>query len=212
MRLCLEDRLQQQVPADHPLTSWLIEHVALLLNAQLVGTDGLTAWERARGRPFGMKLCGFCENVLWKQPPEGPQHDAEGNIGPRLKPGASVGYHRDSNSYRVMDQSGSVIKTRAPQSMPQEERWDPEQLAKITVTPWSHRAKPEDKVIEMGEQVAKHEFSPRCTTHRGKPEDRDGDPNRARAHRRLPAVYPRQSFRRAQARAPSHRCMQATNH
>ncbi len=73
-----------------------MEHVALFINAQAKGQDGLTPWAHARGRDFGMKLYAFGERVLWKQPPKGPQHDVEGNMGPRLLPGVFLGYLRDS--------------------------------------------------------------------------------------------------------------------
>ncbi len=153
MRLCLEDRVGHKIPAGHPLTSWLVEHVALLLNAQVVGPDGQTAWARARGRPFGQKLYGFCENVLWKQPPKGPQHDTEGNMGPRLRPGVFMGYHRDSNSYRVATADGFIMKPRALQSRPQEDRWSAETIRNIVSTPWSLRTKAEGQRAEVGPSV-----------------------------------------------------------
>ena len=56
-----------------------------LMNATVRGEDGLTAWRRARGRPFRQRLIGFVESCMYKLPTKGPQHDAEGNMGPRWK-------------------------------------------------------------------------------------------------------------------------------
>jgi len=75
IKLCLEERIGQKIPPTHALSAWLVEHAALLLNAKQVGEDGKTAWARLRGRDFGQKSLGFCEAVMYKQPPKGPQQD-----------------------------------------------------------------------------------------------------------------------------------------
>ncbi len=101
MRLCLEKRVGRKIPVRHPLTSWLLEHAALLLNASVRGEDGLTSWARVRGRPFGQRLVGFGEYILWKLPTKGPQHDEAGNMASRMLPGIFVGYNRAANTYRI---------------------------------------------------------------------------------------------------------------
>ena len=110
-KLCLEARVGREIPVQHPLTTWLLEHVALLYNACVRVEDGRTAWGRARGRPFGQRLIGFGEQVLWKLPSKGPQHDVQGNMGPRLRPGTFLGYSRDSNSYRIALPDGTVAES-----------------------------------------------------------------------------------------------------
>ncbi len=83
LKLCLQRRIGKALPAQHPLTSWLLEHTCLLLNACVRGEDGRTPWARVRGRAFGQRLIGFAEQVLWKLPTKGPQHDADGNMSAR---------------------------------------------------------------------------------------------------------------------------------
>jgi hypothetical protein len=109
LKLCLEGRIGRKIPITHPMTSWLLEHTSLLQNAQVRGEDGLTAWARVRGRAFGQRLIGFGELILWKQPLEGPQHDAEGNMGPRLLPGIFLGYRMDANTYVFGLENGEVV-------------------------------------------------------------------------------------------------------
>ena len=48
LRLCLEKRLGRKVPVQHPLMSWLLEHVTMVMNAVILGSDGKTSWRRAR--------------------------------------------------------------------------------------------------------------------------------------------------------------------
>ncbi len=43
IKFCTEERIGNKMPIMHPLTSWLIEHVATLLDVMNVGVDGMTA-------------------------------------------------------------------------------------------------------------------------------------------------------------------------
>ena len=153
MRLCIEKRTGRGLPVRHPLSSWLLEHVSLLLNACVRGEDGLTSWARARGRAFGQRLVGFGEKVLWKMPTKGPQHNKEGNMSARWGVGIFIGYNRSSNSYRFSTAEGDVHESRALQRKPILERWDPEKPADIKVTPWSMRITEAAVKVAMGAEV-----------------------------------------------------------
>ena len=156
LRLCLEKRLGARLPTQHPLMAWLVEHTALLLNACSRGSDGITPWERARGRPFGLRLHGFGESVLWKQPLKGPQHDVHGNLGPRQYCGVFLGYNKVSNTYRVLSEEGHLVKARGLTARPEEAKWNPEKLAAVTVTPWDLRRREAAVRVEVGEPVERH--------------------------------------------------------
>ena len=155
-KLCLEKRLGRKIPADHPITTWLIEHVALLMNAIIVGLDGKTAWRRARGRDFNMTMFNIGEQVFYKQDAKGPQHDAEGNMGPRMLRGTFLGYNKFSNSYRIMNEQGDIVKGRGLNSRPLEERWDVKTLEELTITPWSVRRREQARSVQLGEPVERH--------------------------------------------------------
>ncbi len=155
LKFCLEDRIGQKVPARHALTSWILEHSCFVLNAVVTGPDGLTGWARARGRNFGGKLYAIAEQVFWKPPLKGPQHDPQGNMGPRLLPGTFLGFHRSSNAYWVLDEHGNAVKSRALNSRPHEERWNKEILQNLTVTPWSLRVRKETERVPLGDAVQK---------------------------------------------------------
>ena len=68
LRLGLEAAIGKRIPIDHAVTPWLLEHTALLLSIRTRLPNGLTPWGMARGRPFGQKIIGFGESVLWKLP------------------------------------------------------------------------------------------------------------------------------------------------
>ena len=107
----------------------------MLITAMHVGIDGEIAWSRLRGRGFGQRMVGFGESVLYKQPPKGPQHDEHGNMGARMHIGTFLGFHKTSNTYRVLNAAGDVVKTRGLLRRSLADRWQPEVLKNITATP-----------------------------------------------------------------------------
>ena len=66
--LSLENKLCGKIPVDHPVVSWLIQHVSDLINKFLVGHDGRTAYERLRGKPYRGEIVEFGSKVLCKPP------------------------------------------------------------------------------------------------------------------------------------------------
>ena len=101
LKLCLEQRIDRQVPVDHPVIAWLMEHTSLLLNAVVRGSDGLTAWKRIRGRSFAQPLVGFGEKVLYKHPLKGPRHNPAGNVGAQGGEGVFLGYNRTNHTFWI---------------------------------------------------------------------------------------------------------------
>ena len=160
LKLCLEGRIGRKLPINHPMTSWLLEHTSLLLNACIRGEDGSTAWARVRGRAFGQRLIGFGESILWKQPLKGPQHDVEGNMGPRLLPGIFLGYRRDANTYVVGLENGEMVESRAVTRRPMDDRWKGELVESITDTPWTTRTRAPAVRVELGDAVDAHPAHP----------------------------------------------------
>ena len=60
-KFCLEARIQQRVPDDHPLMTWMVEHAAWLSTVCKRPEDGKTAFQRIRGRAFNKRSLEFGE-------------------------------------------------------------------------------------------------------------------------------------------------------
>ena len=138
LKLCLEARIGKIIPVGHALIPWLLEHTTMLLNVKCRGQDGLTPWQRVRGRPFNQPMLGFGEMVLHKLPPKDPKSNLDGNMGSRWGVGAFLGFHRQSRTYIVATADG-ISKPRSICRRPVPDRWSCEALAKIQATPWSMR-------------------------------------------------------------------------
>ena len=67
----LDEALGEKIPSDHPIVAWLMIHCGVLYNISNVGSDGLTPFERGRGRRMGKPICMFGEQIWYKPVPVG---------------------------------------------------------------------------------------------------------------------------------------------
>ncbi len=168
LKLCLESQIERYIPVGHAVIAWLLEHTCLLLNVRSRGSDGLTAWERVRGRPFGQQSLGFGETILYKLPVKGPRSQPDGNMGATQAEGTFVGYSRNANTFVVMTDEGKV-EAHSLVRRPEPNRWSADKLAAIKSTPWSFREKPEAAV--RFDQPAAESAEPPAAVRPGAPKE-----------------------------------------
>ena len=65
----VETGIQVPIPAKHPVLNWLVEYCGILLQLFHRGTphDGMTAYQRVRGRPWKVDLPCFGEQVEFRR-------------------------------------------------------------------------------------------------------------------------------------------------
>ena len=82
-------------------------------------------------------------------------------MGQRWKEGAFLGYSRESNTYIIGTEDGTVT-TRSFGRCPEQTRWNGEFLAALKATPWSDRvvADPEVRFREPAESGPNAETAP----------------------------------------------------
>ena len=68
LKMALERKINQKIPCSHPLVTWLVEHVADVMNKYNVGKDGRTAYERMRGKKYHGDMIEFGRRVLHMSP------------------------------------------------------------------------------------------------------------------------------------------------
>ena len=91
LKLFLKSRIGKYLPAKHPISACLLQHTCLLINVRCRGTDGLTPWQRVKGRSFRQLLLSFWECVLYKLRSKGPQSIPDGHMGSRKLEGIFPG-------------------------------------------------------------------------------------------------------------------------
>ena len=68
MKMALEAKLKHRLPSNHPMTAWLVEHTAWVLNKFHLGADGRSAYGRLRGREGRESACECGETIMWLVP------------------------------------------------------------------------------------------------------------------------------------------------
>ena len=96
------------------------------------GEDGMTAFQRVRGRAYAKRLLRFGELVLAHLPPKGPERTFGGALEPRAKEGVFIGYGQLSHSYLVFVE-GQVKLYRSVYRQPLSKRWSPTSPEGVTV-------------------------------------------------------------------------------
>ena len=134
-KLDVEQRIQREIPVDHPVMTWLVEYAAWIVNIRAVGTDGAVAFEGVRGRPFHKRLLPFGELVHVHLPLDGPAQNRRGALDSRAVDGVMLGYGDVLHSYFVwMPHLRQVRLMRSITRRPLSQRWSADALEAIDVT------------------------------------------------------------------------------
>ena len=135
LKLSLERKLGKLIPSKHPIMTWMVEHVADLLNKFVVGKDGRTAYERVRGKKYHGEMVEFGRRVFHMSP---GKHQG-GSMKERWTEGTFVGKRLSSDEYVLVLDDGTVVKARSVKLMPESQSWKYDYLESIKVTPWSNQ-------------------------------------------------------------------------
>ena len=152
-QLALERRLESHVPVGHPLMAWLALHVAFLRTTQVIGADGMSAWQRIRGRPFSQRLHLFGEIVKYKC--RAQEGGIGGPDGPRFSQGVWLGFDRHTEQNVVFDaELGGIRHSRTLISLPDPQKVDVDKIAAVSATPWSLHERRDDAPVFDKKEVA----------------------------------------------------------
>ena len=113
----------------------MIAHAARVRNMRIVGKDGKTGWQLARGTGNHPRLITFGELCRYKT------RAHEGGIGPsqwRWSTGIWLGIEPRTSQYVLYDHQQQNIKhARTIMTMPSPSQWSKEKIEQVSVTPWS---------------------------------------------------------------------------
>jgi hypothetical protein len=129
----LERRIGARFPSNHPVLTWLVEHVGDLITKYMVGVDGKTAYERLFGRPVREEALEFGETLHWRHR---PSKDMNVVLDARWSSGVWLGRTWGGVIHQTFA-NGAIHTVRSVQRQPRDLRWRKEALEAITATPWA---------------------------------------------------------------------------
>ena len=128
----LEYYANMQLKCDDVITLWMIRWSAMLCSRYLVGKDGLTAYERRRGRKCRVPVVAFGEKVWYKELRTGKAR--KNKFDSEWQEGIWVGHHRESNE-AIIGTTGGFVRAYAIKRRSENERWDSEMIKNLKGTP-----------------------------------------------------------------------------
>ena len=118
----LEEQLGAKIPVKHPMISWLAKWASDILVWTVKGLDGITAYQRVRGKPFRTRLPAMGEIVRFKLRPKEPT--ANSSDGKRFHNGVFLGIDRRTGQYILHSDEG-IKHARTILRVPDAEKWYP---------------------------------------------------------------------------------------
>ena len=143
LKTALESRLKIRLSSSHPVTHWLIEHTAYVLNKFSLGPDGQTPYGRLHGREGQERICEFGERIMWYVPKK-----LRSKLDQRWRYGVFLGRSMASDQNFVGLANGDVVCARAIVRLIPETRWDADRIGAIRITPFEFKTKAQDIVEE----------------------------------------------------------------
>ena len=161
----VEHKTGKKLNTDAPVLQWMVRWAAMLHSRFRLGTDGMTAYQRQRGRKCRMEVIPFGETVYYRKLDE---NEGKNKLETKWDEGVWLGHTRGSNEFLIGTKDG-VVRAWATKRRPEEERWSSDNIHAIQGTP----ARPNPKM--PGNDIPVHILLPEPATE-GPP-----DPEPARA-------------------------------
>ena len=146
IKAALEIKLKQRLPSAHPITAWIVEHTAWLLNKFHLGADARTAYGRLHGREGRERICEFGEVVMWFVPKK-----MRAKLDQRWRYGVFLGRALSSDQNFIGLKSGDVICARAMVRVVPNVRWSADRISMVKVLPLTFKSNALDHIEESTE-------------------------------------------------------------
>ena len=132
LREHVQDNAEVELGASDVIVLWMVRWAAMMVSRFLVGKDGLTAYERRRGRKCRIPVVAFGEKVWYKE--IRPGKERTNKLESEWREGLWLGHSRRSNESIIGTREG-VVRACAVKRMDEESRWDAKYLLEMKGDP-----------------------------------------------------------------------------
>ena len=132
MRADLETCYKRAIPRTHQCMAWLVRHVGGTMFRESLGTDGMTAYKRIKGREFTKEIIKFGECVWYMR----PKSKGKAKAMPRWESGVWSGIRDESGEYIIGTEKGYIKVRTVRRKGSEEERWNWEEFDRTRGLPW----------------------------------------------------------------------------
>lgn len=150
-RHVVQRRIGRKVVDNEPVMPWMVRCAAMSMSRSQRGRDGMTPYQRQRGRKCELELVPFGEVVMYTMlEVASERHQAPEE---RWGKGIWVGHARHTPEVLLSTESG-VVKAYAARRLPSGQQWDGERIRGIQGSPtnWKLDATVEPHMVELEDQ------------------------------------------------------------
>jgi hypothetical protein len=161
LKEAVEQKIGGKIGPREPLLAWLTEYAGVLLTLFHKGAphDGMTAYQRLKGKPWRIALPPFGERVEFRR-------RTKNKLDTRWEAGVYLGVKMNTTEKIVGNATGTYV-VQSMRRLPEGARYDQEMLKSLRGLPWKPQPGPEDPVnlelpmpIALEPEVEEHENRP----------------------------------------------------
>jgi len=133
LKIALEARIGKEIPCEHPVMTWIVEHAAETINRYNVGPDGKTPYERMKGKKYRGEVTEFGRKVFYRFPGKAQG----GSMQRRWGEGVWLGKRVGSDEHIISCSTGPIVKAGSITMKPKEESWSADAVLQVKGVPWA---------------------------------------------------------------------------
>ena len=124
----LEDRMGESLDPRSQILTWLVDYCSTLLNLFHIGSDGMSAYQRNKGKTWKVELPPFGEIVEFKR-------RTNSKLESRWETGVYLGV-RDDTTEKVVGTKQGTFVVQSLRRKPEEDRVDKDLINNLRGVPW----------------------------------------------------------------------------
>ena len=132
MKLDLEKRLGRKVLEDEPVMAWMISWAAIAMSRCKKGRDGLTPYQRQKGRSCELEVMPFGQVVMFRLPEVA--RDKHQSLEERWSKCIWLGHARHTPEAIIATDTG-IVKAWAVRRLSAGQQWDDKRIRNIKILP-----------------------------------------------------------------------------
>ena len=152
LKEALEQRLQSEIKPKMAILAWLVEYVGTIYSLFQLGRDGMTPFQRLKGRTWKIELPEFGETVEFMK-------RTKHKLSPKWEQGIYIGV-KVNTSERIVGTRTGIFVVQSVRRKPKSERWNRQLVEDLWGLPWKLRAKDEAEEEEVPEMPGEVNINP----------------------------------------------------
>ena len=141
----VEHKIGRSIMPSEVITSWIVQHVGMVVTRAKLGSDGRSAYHRLKGKPSSIPMAPIGEKILF-------QPENKTKWGSQFVYGVYLGLE-PKTGLTMAGTAAGVHKCRTWRRIPDDEKWCEASISEIKGTPWDLKGEAEKEEFVIPERT-----------------------------------------------------------